>query len=177
METFWESLLSVLGTAVSSVAGVVVAGIAFLDALPESMRALLTALLLVLLLTRFDRRIPGNEHPLRLLFRKTALVTLLVVPLLVWLFPSTRMAVLVEVLPAQREDIWLGWQVLVGIWLAGAAVSLGMLGWRLVQSARAVRDLEVLPADDALVARTAHWSQRLALQRVPELRLIGGGEL
>lgn len=140
----------------------------WLDVLPDGLRALLAALVLAGVLSRFEKRIPIGEIQYGQSFRKAALVALLVIPLFVWLVPASRMVVFVEALP--RAPASLSW-IAIGtclVWLSGVAVSsvVTLLGWR--RQRQAVRSLPVV-ADDRLTSRLAHWRARLGMHAPAEL--------
>jgi len=148
---------------------ILISGIALLDGLPDYIRAMLAAVLLVVFLRFFEGRIPDTETQLSRSFRKTALVTMALIPLLVWLFPSSRMVVFVEELPRSADPYaWL-WYAIVAIWLIGVLATLIHLlrsHWRTVREIRALPRME----DEKLNARVLHWQRRLGLTR--ELRVV-----
>ncbi|MEM8768200.1 MAG: M56 family metallopeptidase [Pseudomonadota bacterium] len=180
-----EAELSTLERVAALPLDALIGAINLLDALPDVIRAMLTALLLVALLAFFERRIPVNEFQYGQSFRKTAMIMLLLLPLCVWLFPASRMVVFVEELP-EREAATLGaWRFLVGLWAAGALVALGAWLRQLLRSRSAASGYATIE-EDKLRARLAHWQRRLGLE--DELRflespgeqpllLLGGHEL
>lgn len=148
------------------------------DALPDSIRAMLAALLLVVFLRFFEARIPGHEFHYGQSFRKAALVALIAIPLLVWLFPASRMVVFVEdLMPARAGgSIWL---VVLAVWAAGCMISAAVLIASYV-TAHASNRRCTPTRNPKLVARLDHWAHRLgmtdSLQGPLELLEIPGGE-
>jgi len=150
-----------------------IGAIALLDSLPEAIRAMLAALLLVAFLRLFESRIATRELQLGLSFRKTALVSLLLIPLFVLLFPASRMVVFVEELPsAGGPQHWI-WQVVVGFWALGCLTGMVQLVRRHRRSRVERQTLAVLD-DEKLTARVAHWRRRLGMQQPLTLKEVAG---
>ncbi|MGE0625542.1 MAG: hypothetical protein AB7I04_20730 [Pseudomonadales bacterium] len=148
--------------------------IGWLDALPDGLRAMLAALVLAALLAAFERRIPLREVQYGRSFRKSALVALLLIPLLVWLLPASRMVVFVEDLP-QRSDAAHPLAIAIcAIWLIGWIVST-LATVRVWHHERAA--ILALPQveDAALSNRLAHWRTRLGMA-APAAMHVSPGE-
>ncbi len=146
-----------------------IGAINLLDALPDGIRAMLAAVLLVGLLACFERRIPVQEFQYGQSFRKTALVMLLLIPLCIWLFPASRMVVFVEELPERGETTLGAWLLVYGLWGTGAILTLGSWLRHYLRSRSLTGgypDIE----DEKLRTRLAHWQQRLGLDA--ELRFV-----
>jgi hypothetical protein len=159
-----------------------IGAIALLDALPDSIRALLAGLLLAVFLRFFESRIDEREWQLGQAFRKTSLVALMLVPLMVWLFPASRMVVFVEELPTPSDGTAWPWRLVIGCWALGAAIALLSLGHAHFRDRRRSAALPVLD-DDRLGERLRHWQRRLGLGRAVTLvqapdgpRLAGSGD-
>jgi hypothetical protein len=150
-----------------------IGAIGLLDSLPGYIRAMLAAALLVASLRLFEVRIPRNQVLYGQSFRKTALVVLVVIPLLVWLFPSSRMVVFVEELPTAAQDDHWAWQALAGIWLIGALAALARLLQACRSASTAARDM-IRVEDEKLLARLAHWQRRLGMREPVSLVLFVG---
>jgi hypothetical protein len=151
--------------------------IAALDRLPDYGRAMLASALLVLGLRALEKRIDGSEVQFGASFRKAALFALLAVPLLVVLFPSSRMVVFVEEMPATQGAAPWGWRLLLLLWTAGflcALFSLGRAYGRQLEALRAGQPVE----DAAMLERLGHWQRRLGMRStiglvsVPEPRPV-----
>ncbi len=141
-----------------------------LDTLPAEGRVMLLAVLLSLALHGFTRAADnGRDVSLsyRLMYRKGALMALLLVPLLVYL-TNLQMPVHVEQFVAFNTPVpaYVCAAVLL-LWLAGAVVQLLRLG-RVVRhtSLEAARGRA---ASAPLQARLTHWSKRLHLQSAVEV--------
>ena len=151
-----------------------IGSIALLDRLPDAIRAMLSGLLLVLFLKFFEARIKANEVQFGQSFRKTALIALLFIPLLVWLFPASRMVVFVEDLsPRASPDRW-AWLLLISIWAIGWLFSLSALVRSHHRSNREAGEWPLLN-DEKLDARLAHWQGRLGMQQLLQLVAYPGG--
>ncbi len=163
-----SELLSSLLQFLQPVWELLIYSVGLLDALPGYIRAMLTALLLVLLLAKVEREIKAKETRFAELFRKSAFFALATIPSIVLLFPSTRLVVYTDVLPSigsQAHALWLG---LAGLWCLGFAIAL----MRLLQSHVAARaqqgSMTVLPKEAKLTARLAHWRRNLGTAREVE---------
>jgi hypothetical protein len=157
--------LTGLTTALETLEVVLVGAIAALDSLPDPLRAMLAALLLAVFLRFFEVRIAPADLQLGQSFRKATLVALLVIPVLVWLFPASRMVVFVEELPQQSgRDHW-AWQLVVGLWALGALAALTRLLIQRVQSHLALRACPKVD-DEKLERRLSHWQNRLGIHRL-----------
>ena len=118
-----SEVLTTLQSFTQPVLDLLIYTVGVLDALPGYIRALLTASLLVWLLARVEREIKINETRFAELFRKSAFLALVVVPAIVLLFPSIRMVVYAEVLPAiELPTNWL-WLGILATWSLGTLVS------------------------------------------------------
>lgn len=136
--------------------------IGLLDSLPDSIRAVLAATILALLLGVFERRIPTHETQYGQSYRKAALVVLLLIPLFVWLFPASRMIVFVEELtPGAGSRHWF-WTALLGIWSVGFAVAVLALA-RAYRRERREKAQLIIVEDEKVLARLNHWQRRLGM--------------
>lgn len=162
--------------------------IAVLDGMPDTLRGLLSALLLLMLLIAFDvwvQRARDLESPdmdddswrarwrrLRLSFvghrwriahTKTSLLALLLIPLGSVLLVEARLPLFVESLPnAQSYDHW--W--LHGPLLLWLLIALGLMVkvfWRW-RAQHQNRQADAAPVPDAISKRTAHWQRRLGIE-------------
>jgi len=136
--------------------------IGWLDVLPDGLRAMLAALVLAGALAWFEKRIPLQETHYGQSYRKTALVALLVVPMLVWLLPASRMVVFVDILPVRPSSLHLIANSTYAVWLAGVAVTMSgkLLAWW--KRRRLLRALPVV-SDARLTSRLTHWRTRLGM--------------
>lgn len=134
-----------------------------LDAMPDGARAALSALLLVLFLRLFERRIPGHEIQYGQSFRKAALAALLVIPLFVYLVPASRMTVFVDELVPTGSDAGLVWLLLLGVWLTGVAIAFGVFLREVLTARRECTQFTTIE-DGKLTARVAHWCRRLGVE-------------
>lgn len=149
--------------------------IGMLDALPDSVRAILAAILLVVFLRIFESRIPRHEIQYGQSFRKTALVALMVIPLFVWLFPASRMIVFVEeLIPTDAGMHWF-WIGVLTIWLTGMVISVAAL-IRCHLSAHAEMMRFKTVSDDKLSARLDHWQRRLGIDGTLQLVEVPGDQ-
>lgn len=135
--------------------------VGLLDALPGYIRAMLAAVLLVWLLARFARKIQDQETRFAELFRKSAFLALVALPLIVLLFPGIRMVVYAEVLPSINSPTQYLWPGLFAIWNLGALFSLYQLYKAHRQARIAQQSLSLLPAESKLCGRLQHWQRRL----------------
>jgi hypothetical protein len=150
-------------------AELLIGAIAVLDSLPDFIRAMLAALVLALLLRYFEVRIPPSEVQYGQSFRKSALISLLLIPLFVYFFPASRMVVFVEELPLPApSDHWL-WRSLFAAWFAGFILTLVQFARAQLQTRGEVAGLPGIE-DEKLVARLAHWQRRLGMSR--EIMLV-----
>ena len=152
-----------------------IGAIAALDSLPDFIRAMLTALVLAGLLRYFEVRIPPNEVQYGQSFRKSAFISLILIPLFVYVFPASRMVVFVEdlTLPAPT-DHWL-WQTLLFAWLAGFLLTLGQFARAQLKTRKEVAGLPRIE-DEKLLARLAHWQRRLGMSREISLVQFSGDQ-
>lgn len=155
------TVLQTLSAYLQPVFDLLIYAVGLLDALPGYIRALLTAILLVWLLTRLEREIKANETRFAELFRKSAFFALATIPLIVLLFPGIRMVVYAEVLPSISSPTQYLWPALFAIWNLGALLSL----YRLYQAHRQARaeqqPLARLAPESKLHTRLQHWQRRL----------------
>ena len=151
----------------------VLGAIAVLDGLPDYIRAMLASLLLVALLRYFDSRIAANEVQFGASFRKTALLALAVVPLVVWLFPSSRMVVFVEEMPTGSSATPWGWLALLGVWALGLTLGLLRLARAYVEFSRNLRAAPWVD-DPKLLERFDHWQRRLGCAGTVRLCVVDG---
>lgn len=155
---------------------ILIGAIAMLDSLPDYIRAMLSGALLVLFLRYFEAKIPASDIQYSEAFCKTGLLALLLVPLIVCLLPSIRMAVFVAEVPASADSVGWGWLLVFGIWLCGCIGSAAALAggrWRLRRGyAEATRRME----DERLCGRLQHWQERLGLRSTLEFLVINGAE-
>ncbi|MEJ2086892.1 MAG: hypothetical protein P8Y69_00080 [Gammaproteobacteria bacterium] len=161
-----DALLDIPGQAL-------IGAIGLLDSLPGYIRAMLSAALLAGFLRLFETRIPRREVLYGQSFRKTVLVVLIFIPVMVWLFPSSRMVVFVEELPDPGpSDHWL-WHTLLLAWLTGflaAGTQLARVHWRARQEVSAMTPVD----DEKLLSRLVHWQRRLGVRKAFELVAFTG---
>lgn len=136
--------------------------IGLLDSLPDSIRAILAAAVLAALLGVFERRIPIHETQYGQSYRKAALVVLILIPLLVWLFPASRMIIFVEELTPGTDTRHWFWNALLGIWSAGFAVALLALARAHRRGRQEMAQLAIIE-DQKLLTRLSHWQRRLGM--------------
>jgi|GEM_PF-3431863 len=139
--------------------------VALIDALPGYLRALLAGLILALLLRFWETRICENEVLYSVSFRKTAFVALLLVPMLVWLFPDSRMVVFVDELPDRSISGSWGWLPILCFWLGGFLFCFYRLIRSYMDSYAALKALPAIAGDDKLLERLAHWQRQLDITR------------
>ena len=147
--------------------------IAVLDGLPDYVRAMLASLLLVALLRFFDSRIAANEVQFGASFRKTALIALAAMPLVIWLVPSSRMVVFVEEMPSSTAATAWGWLALLGAWGLGCALALLRLARAHLELGRALSAAAGVD-DQKLLDRLDHWQRRLGSARSVTLCVVPG---
>jgi len=157
-------------------AGFLIGCVALLDSLPDYIRALLCAGMLVAFLRYFESRIPADDIQYSEAFCKTSLLALLIVPLLVGLLPSMRMVVFVDELTPAVVASNSGWLLVPGVWLAGLGLSFGMLVLGCLRRRRHLDGLLRPLDDERLCGRLRHWQTRLGMRRRMSLVVIGGAE-
>jgi len=143
-----------------------------LDTLPIAGRMMLLALLLSGALYGFVRVLPDEPGSgLNVLYRKGALVALLFVPLVVYLF-GVQVPVRVDELVRLQTQVpsYLVYALGAG-WMLGALYHVGGL-WRDLGATRRAAALADA-AQPSMAARMGHWQQRLNLKA--EVRLHCGG--
>ncbi len=146
-----------------------------LDTLPESGRIVLMAGMLATALYGFSRVIADHESlALQAFFRKGAFVSLIAVPLIMWII-GLRMPVYVEVAEAfsTQWPRYISW-IVVAVWLVGALSVGGRYLYRARQTLAA--GTAVSPATETVQKRAAHWRARLGLKDGVVV-LAGGGEM
>ncbi len=133
-----------------------------LDTLPGFGRLFLLALLLTGALCGFARLMPGDEPvALSLLYRKGALLALIVVPAVVYLFDVKVPVPVVQV--TRFAAIWpeyLAYGVLV-VWLGGFLFSLAIMLGDLRRTLSMHESAVAVPGK--LLSRMSHWQNRLGL--------------
>ncbi len=167
--------MSFVSSLADTVQSLLITGIGWIDALPDGLRAMLAALLLAAGLAYFERRIPIREVQYGQSFRKAALMALLLIPLVVWLVPISRMIIFVEALPQQADTLHGITEAVYLFWLTGFVVTLTgtLTAWF-----RQWRRLASLPLveDDGLTHRLAHWRNRLGMSHPTRLHVSPGDE-
>lgn len=170
--------------------------IAVLDGMPDALRGLLSALLLLLLLIAFDiwvRRgrdlaapaaqddsLRGSWRRLRLSFRghrwriahtKTSLLALVLIPLASTLLASLRLPFFVEALPAEQSfnHWWLHGPLLAWLAIAVAIMIRQLYRWR--QDATRSMTADGAPVTEAINKRALHWRRRLGIEDDVVLRI------
>ena len=141
--------------------------IGVLDSLPNFGRTMLSAGAFAALLCYIATRLPSGHPAVSVSYRKTTLLALMTVPLLVYSIMAGRLVLVVEVLPGITSAPGWSWLALVLLWLIGVL-------WHINASIRAnwqfaslYRDLE--PVDEKLIDRLAHWQRQLELKHVVRL--------
>ena len=162
--------------------------IAVLDGMPDTLRGLLSALLLLLLLIAFDvwvqrarnlaapdpeedswrarwrrLRLSFVGHRWRIAHTKTSLLALLLIPLGSVLLVDARLPLFVESLPNARgyDHWWLHGPLLLWLLIALGLMARQFWRWR-AQYQRRQADATLVP--DAISKRTAHWQRRLGIE-------------
>lgn len=140
-----------------------------LDSLPDLFRAALCAAVLAFVAYRVGREIPGRLAGLTTAHRKTSLVVLLVVPVLVFTVPVFRFDITVDDLPQPLAlPSLVAWPVLT-VWLLGVLLHAVRAGMRVRSELMAVRVLQ--PANAELCQSLDHWQEQLGLRALVSLRL------
>ncbi|NKC01623.1 MAG: hypothetical protein GKR90_24410 [Pseudomonadales bacterium] len=145
-----------------------------LDTLPQGGRIMLLAFLLSLAFAGFGRVIsPKYGEKMHILYRKAALLALIVVPFLVWL-SDIRMAVYVD---SYRHYVTTIPQyvtiAVLSAWLVGVIYHVYRLGQRVgLTTAQAPKDKR--PGSDKLHKRMRHWCARLNIKNEMDLMVDGG---
>lgn len=144
-----------------------------LDTLPSGGRIILLATLLSLALVGFTRVLSTKYgESMHILYRKAALLALIVVPFLVWLI-DLRMTVYVEHARAFATDVPRYVTIaFLGVWVAGVIVQVYRLGKRVGATVAGVPEND---ATEKLRRRLEHWQSRLNFR--PQIRLkVAGGD-
>ena len=142
-----------------------------LDSLPDPVRALLAALVLAGVVGLISKRIARSGAGFNLAFRKTAIVALVGIPLVICFALNWRFVVMVEELPAIGGLPGPIWWIAYAIWGGGALWWLGKLGMRL----RQVLHYEAKDIPDKIRRRIEIWSDRLDLDP-RKIRIVLDGE-
>lgn len=143
-----------------------------LDTLPQGGRILLLAFLLSLALVGFTRVLsPKYGEKMHILYRKAALLALILVPYLVWL-TDIRMAVYVDNVRNFSTDIpYYATIALLVAWIAGVVVQVYRLGKRVGAT---VAQVPKTQASEKLKKRLEHWQSRLNFKSTVGLLTEGG---
>ena len=143
-----------------------------LDTLPQGGRILLLALLLSLAFVGFTRVLsPKYGENMHILYRKAALMALIVVPFLVWL-TDVRMTVYVEEVRYFATDVPHYTTIaLLVVWIVGVIVQVYRLGKRVGAT---VAHMPEGDAPEKLLKRLQHWQSRLNFKANIQLRANGG---
>jgi hypothetical protein len=144
---------------------VLIGCVAFLDTMPGYIRALLAGLILARVLSFFEARIAEREVLFCLSFRKTSLTALLIVPLVVLLFPDTRIAVFVEQPPDRIDATPWWWLVVLWLWLPGVVITLAQQIKAYVHAAKNLNAAPEVAEQEKLLVRLPHWRNRLGMKR------------
>lgn len=148
---------------------VLITAIGVLDSLPNAGRALLSGAVLAIALVILESRLPHDCSGLAIAFRKTALLALVAVPLLICAVLDLRVVVVVEELPSVgRMPALASWGALA-VWAAGAI----MQGAREVRRARAL-NLHAGDPDAAVLQRAEFWRRRIGLSPPVAVRRAAG---
>ncbi|MCB1683327.1 MAG: hypothetical protein R3E82_22555 [Pseudomonadales bacterium] len=163
------------------VSGILITGIALLDSLPDSVRAMLAATVLVAFLRFFESRIPIEDVQLGEAFCKSSLVAMIAIPLSVWLLPAYRMVVFVDVLPETSPHPHPGWMLLAAVWMTGFGAALIALitSHRKTRAALELQEFHGksgAPETQRLMLRLAHWQRRLSVPQTLSLVLLKGAQ-
>lgn len=153
---------------------VLIGCVAFLDTMPGYIRALLAGLILARVLSFFEAGISEREVLFCQSFRKTSLTALLVVPLVVLLFPDTRIAVFVEQPPERVESTPWWWLLILWLWLPGFAVTLAQQIRAYIQAAQTLNAAPQVAEQEKLLVRLPHWRNRLGMKRPVMLVAVSG---
>ena len=134
-----------------------------LDSLPSSGRAMLSAAVLAALVYSSSRKIPAARPGLGVSYRKTSLLALLAVPLIVYSIPSWRFVVSVEEMPVIDTLPSAVWWTLLSAWLVGVVVALADVVRCMLVTGRDVASLEAV--DEKLGRRLEIWRGRMDIER------------
>ncbi|MFK7913359.1 MAG: hypothetical protein AB8B93_05550 [Pseudomonadales bacterium] len=163
--------------------------IALLDGMPDTLRGLLSALLLLLLLIAFDvwvqrssslstpqadddslranwrrLRLSFAGHRWRIAHTKTSLLALLLIPLCSVLLVDARLPLFVDSLPSAYgyDHWWLHGPLLLWLCIALVLMLRQLWTWR---GQRKLLLSDTAPLPDAISKRAAHWQRRLGIEQ------------
>lgn len=146
-----------------------------LDSLPNTGRLFLSGALLAGLLGFFNGRIAPANIALGVSYRKTALLALLIIPVVIHLLVGVRLVLVVEELPPMGQAPGYVWWLVFALWLVGAGYHGVLNARRLKARSVIVAEAEIAgleEVDEKLLARFAHWRRRLNI--ASEVRLALG---
>ncbi len=139
-------------------ADVIVFVVSLLDALPDACRAILSAAVLGYVVVETSKHISSQKAGFGLAYRKTALFSLLAIPLTIYFVLDLRLVLMVEEMPSYVVVPDIAALIVTTIWCLGFV---GKLGWRVISDLKQKTDFELTPLDEKLALRVERWQSRM----------------
>ena len=139
-------------------ADVIVFVVSLLDALPDACRAILSAAVLALVVVETSKHISSQKAGFGLAYRKTALFSLLAIPLTIYFALDLRLVLMVDELPSYVVVPNVAAFIVTTVWLTGF---IAKLGWSVARHYRHKSTAEGTALDEKFALRVERWQTRM----------------